>query len=43
MGIALKRVVLIAWSAALLGPRLIAQSPTFGLGHTPKPAELKSL
>jgi len=32
------------WSASLLGERLVlAQSPTFGLGHAPNPDELKAI
>jgi cytochrome c len=32
------------WSASLLGERLVlAQSPTFGIGHAPKPEELNAI
>jgi S-disulfanyl-L-cysteine oxidoreductase SoxD len=45
MAIAVERVAIVTLfsSAALLGPRLLAQSPTYGVGRPPTVEELKAI
>jgi hypothetical protein len=45
MAIAVKRLAIIALlsSAAIVGPRLRAQSPTYGVGHPPTADDLKKI
>ena len=44
MAIVRSALILAAlWIAGLIGVRVLAQSPTFGVGHTPTAAELKAI